>query len=560
MHVSDKMFVSLFGLIVLSAFFVVPSKANYIDDCEDLGNETLYTSNGKAYLIKCENYLTELFNSSEINFTWYKLGVEMEEIIGENIEVHNEALWFLPISFSDSGSYVCEIRTPQMCTKSKKVVLVKDFPCFFTEYLSFASPLRSTIVQCFAKEDVIALDKNPNIEWLKDCRPVQEVSSKMVQTSDGLLIPNVTRNDMGNYTCLINFTYKGHDYVTSSTSFLNIAGESNIQEPLVIYPQNKTMEVAEGSDLNLTCTIYLGGDMISHTTIYWTINHKLLEFFNDSRITQMPNREYEWNNEKYVEVDLLIRGVTADLYEIPLTCVVMNALARHTGNITLKSVDNHHIRLILFLAISGCILLLAVFVCKYFKFEIVLYYRKMCQPFKTTTDGKLYDAYVIYPKTEEMNSHKAETFALEILPEMLENKYGYKLFILGRNELPGEAIPTVIEETISKSRRLIIVLTNWCLTENHWQTICEQQIGLYTSLVKNENKVILIELDKNIQYSSLPESLQYIKKRQGVLQWNQACGLNGRFWKLLRYQMPAQSRIKRHLLDDVEGDRIANPF
>ncbi|MBN3292505.1 ILRL2 protein, partial [Polypterus senegalus] len=234
--------------------------------------------------------------------------------------------------------------------------------------------------------------------------------------------------------------------------------------------------------------------------------------FSDSGSYVCEIREYEMNNEKYVEVDLLIRGVTSNLYEIPLTCVVMNALARHTGNVTLKS------------------------------------------------DGKLYDAYVIYPKTEEMKSHKAETFALEILPQMLENKYGYKLFILGRNELPGEAIHTVIEEMISKSRRLIIVLTNWCLTENHWQTICEQQIGLYNSLVKNENKVILIELDNNIQYSNLPESLQYIKKRQGILQWNQASGLNGRFWKLLRYQMPAQSRIKRHLLDDVEGDRIANHF
>ncbi|KAG2456609.1 TNIK kinase, partial [Polypterus senegalus] len=116
-----EMFVSLFGLIVLSAFFFVPSKANYIDDCEDLRNETLYTSNGKAYLIKCENYLTELFNSSEIKFTWYKLGTEMEEIIGENIEVHNEALWFLPISFSDSGSYVCEIRQLEVLQVSDDV-------------------------------------------------------------------------------------------------------------------------------------------------------------------------------------------------------------------------------------------------------------------------------------------------------------------------------------------------------------------------------------------------------------------------------------------------------
>lgn len=54
-------------------------------------------------------------------------------------------------------------------------------------------------------------------------------------------------------------------------------------------------------------------------------------------------------------------------------------------------------------------------------------------------DGKLYDAYVVYPRGQgDTLSEAVETFVLKTLPQVLEEYYGYRLFILGRDSLPGQ--------------------------------------------------------------------------------------------------------------------------
>lgn len=58
-------------------------------------------------------------------------------------------------------------------------------------------------------------------------------------------------------------------------------------------------------------------------------------------------------------------------------------------------------------------------------------------------DEKLYDAYVLYPKCpRESQRHDVDTLALKILPEVLENQCGYRLFIFGRDDFPGQGMFT----------------------------------------------------------------------------------------------------------------------
>lgn len=57
------------------------------------------------------------------------------------------------------------------------------------------------------------------------------------------------------------------------------------------------------------------------------------------------------------------------------------------------------------------------------------------------SDEKLYDAYVLYPKYQrESQGHDVDTLVLKILPEVLEKQCGYKLFIFGRDEFPGQGM------------------------------------------------------------------------------------------------------------------------
>lgn len=180
-----------------------------------------------------------------------------------------------------------------------------------------------------------------------------------------------------------------------------------------------------------------------------------------------------------------------------------------------------------------------------FRVDIVLLYRDLFQAYSVKDDGKIYDAYVIYPRSHSTEATFVEYFVYQIMPDILENKCGYTLCIYGRDTYPGEDKANAIEKRIQKSRRLIILLTQQLI--NCQELNYDQHIALYNALIQNDTKVILLEMEKMGSYENLQESLRYIIKQQGTVKWKEQHTVhpqssNSKFWKHVRYHMPVTLR------------------
>lgn len=110
------------------------------------------------------------------------------------------------------------------------------------------------------------------------------------------------------------------------------------------------------------------------------------------------------------------------------------------------------------------------------------------------------------------------------------------------------AVVSVADETLKQSRRLMIILgseTSGCYL---LEDTSEQQLALYNALIRDGIQVILIEMDEIRDYTSMPESIRYVKQKHGAIQWKgdfseKSCSANTRFWKNVRYQMPSRKNV-----------------
>ena len=124
------------------------------------------------------------------------------------------------------------------------------------------------------------------------------------------------------------------------------------------------------------------------------------------------------------------------------------------------------------------------------------------------------------------------------------NDYTVKVYLLCC-ALCFSGIAEVTNENIKKSRRLIVILVRET-SEFRWLgNSSQEQIAMYNALIQEGIKVVLLELEKIQDYEKMPESIKFIKQKQGDIRWSGdmtegAQSVNTRFWKKLRYHMPAQ--------------------
>ncbi|KAI7808788.1 interleukin-1 receptor type 1 [Triplophysa rosa] len=514
---------------------------------------TYYLTVGLAFKLQCNRIQIQNQNQN-VSVTWsHNLDQKLENISG--ITVRGDALWFLPAQPFHRGNYSCLSRQGKESWVTVFNISVENASC---PRMNRENAAQSTGELTCVLGHVFQLDPQAHVTWLKNCNPLNGTDSKVLPMKR-------SPRDEGLYTCFVNFTFEGQNYSAAQTTKIYIVPtDFVVTQPKVIFPQQDKLKVTLGKSYDLKCKALVGKNGKEETFLNW-----LRQVPGSSGI--FPHTSEPFFEGDYMLSTLHLSEITAEDFDANFTCVIEHPAGTDFGTVTLIPDNERYFWIIVgLISASAGLLILAAVGFSLFKVDLVLAYRGLCSPVTTHTDGKSYDAYISYLHGDELGLSSTMTFALQSLPAALEELYGYKLFISGRDELPGEAVHDAVADRMNRSRRLIIVLTSRSFesrsaTQNHtepllshsdpsvtpvpsaagiWGTY-EQRVGLYDALVKEGLKVILVQVEDGVDENSLPESLQYISRTKGILRWRAAAdGANRKFWKHLRYQMPPAQRRK----------------
>ncbi|XP_053352369.1 interleukin-1 receptor-like 2 [Clarias gariepinus] len=548
-----------------------------------MGTKRLELTAGHVYNLNCLN----LFNDKVVSVNWTR---ELNQEWDVGLKIIDGSLLFLPVQESHSGNYSCYYRfsdtdehteknfsisvTKHKCPREpdndQPVYLMKNapsnLPCYSDDVMNKFSKLGSVSVMSWT--------------WMKDCSPLSwQDESKLLRFG------SVSEGDRGVYTCVLNFTLNGTSYTMVQSKQVIVTDPGPVpQKPRIIKPRQETLAVKLGSKLVLNCKVFVGlgsceADNVDPVQVYWLVNNEFAEdtFFNETDFVSGCTTE---NGEAYHHNNLTISEVKQEFFNINFQCVALTSYGADYGTVILFEQDQRELYCTLAVVTACVMVTLGVLLYYLFKVDLVLAYRNLSPCLKQQNDGKLYDAYVSYLHGNNDRVSSATTFALNVLPEVLEDQLGYKLFISGRDSIPGTAVHDVICETVKKSRRLIFVLPSKALTTSsdnedghfnkkrpkhfgfnnniavidpdvselsqlHWGPY-ECWVGLYDALVEECVQIILVQVGEDVDDALLPESLRYVKHTQGILKWKQhyARKPNGRFWKQMRYRMPPVQKAR----------------
>ncbi|XP_036380404.1 X-linked interleukin-1 receptor accessory protein-like 2 [Megalops cyprinoides] len=557
------------------------SKRNSVDGCIDWSVDLkTYTSlAGEPVRVKCALFYSyirtnyTMAQNSKLRLIWYKNKGDSEEPIifsGHRLSKEDDSIWFRSVELEDNGFYTCVLRNSTYCMKVSMSLTVEDIDsglCYSSKirYLEKAEITKSKTITCPDIDDYLAPYRQPRLTWYKECEKKTWRSTVIVNTTS-VWIPEVEEEDGGNYTCELKYGSR----VVRRTTELKVTALLTARPPKVLFPEEKQPSVIEaqlGMPLSLDCRAFFGYSGESRPIIYWMKGEKFVEEL-EGHIKESEVRILrEYLGEKEVELSLTFDAVEEDDMG-NYTCYVENHIGRKHASAILQKRDMRRLELAgglgLVLLLLG--LLTAIYKCN--KVELTLCYRRHFGSSEAEGDNKEYDASLPYTKVDlgllEHDSTEEEQFALEVLPDVLEKHYGYKLFIPDRDLIPSSIYIEDLVRSVEQSRRIIIVLTPSFVAKRGW-SIFQLEARLHSMLVTGEIKVIMIEcsdLRRVINYQEV-EALKHTIKLLSIVKWrgpkdNQ---LTSKFWKRVLCEMPIRKKetlSRRQMLDSGEQGLFAD--
>ncbi|XP_009925017.2 interleukin-18 receptor accessory protein [Haliaeetus albicilla] len=529
----------------------------YLPGCSHVEPQIWYRAiSDEEFVLQCalpDRDATHIYNNSllkqhQVEWFWHQKGKEPLKAIkgSSNPALQGDALWFKPVRDNASGVYICMIREKIPCLKivlevqTKKVAKCSGYDTNML-YLLAANGNSITCpgTKCYSHV------KKTDVKWYKDGHQIKHRKSRQslkLKPNEIYLNPTYDR-DAGVYVCDYTLYDNTTKWTMRTAVTVEVIEKNTIHPPNFLYPNGVvTLEAELGKPLELECRVQFGFERISLMRVTWKRNNK-------ENINEKLNQETSIYSKGLKGHTLLhvakLKEVTERDLRSNFTCFAENSVGNATAVIQLKRKQRVFLLYVLCSAIS---ILFAFLLCTAFIYqhwiEIVLMYRSYLVHNETTGDGKEFDAFVSYAKLDSSEGDSTliseEKFALELLPDMLENKYGYKLCILERDILPGGAYTDEVVTAIKQSRRAIIILSPAYVSG---PSIFELQAAVNCALEDKRIKLVLIKFQAFQEPETLPPVVKKALRILPVITWKTSISAapNKKFWKYMHYHMPVKT-------------------
>ncbi|XP_006884662.1 PREDICTED: interleukin-18 receptor accessory protein [Elephantulus edwardii] len=481
-------------------------------------------------------------NLSDVQWYLQSQNEDPQREISRNYPRILNALYFSPITMKDAGSYICRprIRNPQddgCCIKM--IVVVK--------------PKKNTSCSDAGHEQTLRLGRLASISCPGLNCEIPTQSPEVTWYHDGKLLPNKRSNPMslgevydfnsGTYTCDYKQSNNTNFWIVRAVIQVKTVVEDTKSKPDILEPDKDILEVGLGKPLNLTCKVRFGFEMDFKPIFKWYIKDAGEE--KEVKICHAVESISSSSNEVF-QCTYSLKEVTQSDLQKKFICFAKNSKGNDTKTIQLKVKKG----VVFIYILPGTIiimvgLLTASALLYTYWIEIVLLYRTHQNKDETLGDKKEFDAFVSYAKWNSLESQATsslseENLALNLIPEVLENKYGYTLCLLERDVAPGGVYAEDVVNIIKKSRRGIFILSPDYFSGPN---VFELEAAVNLALDDQTLKLILIKFCSFKEPESLPHR---VKKALSVLPTITWRGLksvppSSRFWTKMRYHMPMKS-------------------
>ncbi|NXX28400.1 I18RA protein, partial [Nicator chloris] len=540
-------------------FFVsgVEVREIYLPGCSHVEPQIWYRAiNGEEFVLQCalpdrdasNIYNNSLLNQHKVKWFWHQKDKETLKAVKESSKLafQGDALWFKPIRDSASGVYICKLWGNIPCLKIVLDVQTKKAAkCSGSDtntlYLLAGSGNSITCpgTKCYSHI------KKPDVKWYKDGHQIKYRKSRpslKLKQNEIYLNPTYDK-DAGIYVCDYTLSDNITKWTVRTAVTVEVTAKNTIHPPNLLYPNGVViLEVEVGKPLQLECRVQFGFETVSPMRVTWKRNNK-------ENVNEILNQETRVCAKGLKGQTLLhvatLKEVTEKDLRSNFTCFAENSVGNATAVIQLKRKQRV---LFLYVLCSAISTLFAFVLCTAFiyqhRIEIVLIYRSYLVHNKSTEDGKEFDAFVSYAKVNSSESDSAlineEKFALELLPDMLENKYGYKLCILERDILPGGAYTDEVVTAIKQSRRVIIILSPAYVSG---PSIFELQAAVNCALEDKRIKLVLIKFKDFQEPETLPLVVKKALRILPIVTWKSSVSAapHKKFWKYMCYHMPMKT-------------------